>query len=293
MEKLMFALVGLFFLFSSPDAAATISTVPVDKYCYMLIESPQNHSFCRQSYNYDSIDVYFKDFNGKDVKAVVKRQFRKTAPTVLINTQYSFEGICAAGANCNLSFFAQDTLMAFRRAVINKAFYTYIDDDVTPCIPGTICVEPQSADLAFQAQAAAAGKVVQAIKNAQTIAQTAESAVNAASTAMDMKNTIGGAINQPIMYTPMYGTDGALIGYCMINAQLGCQSVLKVVSDSTYYHESILTTPADLQGNGIAHALDNWMMTNRPQLSCLVSQTTSTLSNGSRVVTTIRTCSVH
>lgn len=293
MEKLMFALVSLFLLFSSPDAAATISTVPVDKYCYMLIENPQNHSFCRQSYNYDSIDVYFKDFNGKDVKAVVKRQFRKTAPTVLINTQYSFEGICAAGANCNLSLFGQDTLMAFRRAVVNKAFYTYIDDDGKPCIPGTICVEPQSGGLDFQVQGAAAGKVVQAIKNAQTIAQTAESAVNAASTAMDMKNTIGGAINQPIMYTPMYGTDGALIGYCMINAQLGCQSVLKVVSDSTYYHESILTTPADLQGNGIAHAFDNWLMFNRPQLQCQMQQSQSTLANGSVVITRFRVCSVH
>lgn len=38
MEKLMFALVGLFLLFSSAEAAAT--TMPVDKHCYMLVESP-------------------------------------------------------------------------------------------------------------------------------------------------------------------------------------------------------------------------------------------------------------
>jgi len=293
MEKLMFALVSLFLLFSSPDAAATISTVPVDKYCYMLIESPQNHSFCRQSYNYDSIDVYFKDFNGKDVKAVVKRQFRKTAPTVLINAQYSFEGICAAGANCNLSLFAQDTLMAFRRAVVDKAFYTYIDDDVKPCIPGTICVEPQSGGLDFQAQAAAAGKITQMILNGQAIAQTAESAMNAASTVMEMKNTTSGAINQPIIYTAVFGTNGALIGYCMIDAQLGCQSKLDVASDSPTYHESILTTPADLQGNGIAHAFENWLMSNRPQLQCQMQQSQSTLANGSVVVTRFRVCSVH
>lgn len=290
MEKLMFALVALFFLLSSPDADA--STMPVDKHCYMLVESPQNHRLCFQTYNYDSIDVYFKDFHGKEVKAVVRRQFRKTAPTVLINAQYSFEAVCAEGVRCDTSILAQDSLMAFRQAVVNKAFYTYIDK-ATACAAGALCPKSSSSDLTTASNAAAADKNTQAIQNAQIVALAAESAIHTASTVMEMKNATSGVANQPIVYTAMFGTNGALLGYCKVDGHLVCQNQLTVIADSQQKHESTLVTSDDIQGDRMEIALRDWLRLNRSQLTCQVRQTSSTVANGSKVLSTFRTCAVQ
>lgn len=268
MEKLMFALVGLFFLFSSPYAAANISTVPVDKYCYMLIESPQNHSVCRQSYNYDSIDVYFKDFNGNEVKAVVKRQFSKTAPTVLINAQYSFEAVCAEGVRCDTSNLAQDTLMAFRQAVVDEAFYTYVD--ARPCTAGVKCSKPQSTELAVDTNTTSARKNTQAMQNTPDVEMS----------------------HPENLYKAAFDTDYSFLGFCKIDPVKGCRLKTDVVRDSMFEHNSVTVIENTVEDRELDRQFSIWLTRFRPQFKCRTSQTDSASFTAPGSVNIHRQCSV-
>lgn len=268
---------------------AQAATEPVDKYCYMLSENPQNHSFCTKTYKYDSSVVYFEDFNGRDIKATVKRQFRKSAPSVLINTQYDFEAECSS-SGCDVQATSNNILLAFQQAVRTNGFYTLSLDDVQPCIPGTICSKPLRVDSPVQqAQAAAKPKQKTPSDSSKSVTSTVKDVVDIANGVLDIYTSIAGDGKEVKII--MMTNQGELVGTCILD-DTKCESGLTVKSDSSEAHHSINQFPETPLGRQLDNNLTEWIATFRPRLRCTRVTKTETV-NDAQVSTTTRTCALY
>lgn len=268
---------------------AQAATEPVDKYCYMLSENPQNHSFCAQTYKYDSSVVYFSDFNGRDIKATVKRQFRKSAPSVFINAQYDFETQCSS-SGCDIQATSDNVLLAFQQAVRTNGFYTLSLDDVQPCIPGTICSKPLRVDPSIQqTQAAAKPKQKTPSDSSKSVTSTVKDVVDIAKGVLDIYTAISsdGKEVKIIIMT----NQGKLVGTCILDKNK-CESGLTVKSDSSDAHHSINRFPATQLGRQMDNNLDEWIANYRPRLIC-TKITKTEIVNSVQVSTTSRTCAIY
>lgn len=277
--KLMLVLILAYGWISSAQAA----TDPVDNKCYRLSENPQNFSSCEE-YKYDWTVVYFEDFNGKDIKAKVKRQFRRSAPSVLINAQYDFEAECSS-SSCDIQQTSDNVLLAFQRAVRTDGFYVpgVVDAEVLrPCSSGSACLGSQQSRVPVPQ----AKVVAQKENKAETINSPGNTTKDTVGTATEVNSDTADGVEELkiIVVTNL----GKLIGTCISDGKI-CETDLRVKADSDTYHQSISESPLSADGVALEANLDLWLMKNRPQLLCTIL-TKTYVAEGAKVRTTNRTC---